>query len=427
MTEFPHVFDQVLMVLFPILVYQLFFNESDDKRRKPYSKLSLLLLIMLLLTMSFPIELEKGYYYDFRVIPAIISFVYAGMIPGFMTVTLLFIYRFYLGGDGIYINLLNISLVTCLMIFFTMKYESFMADNKILVVSIIYSASMLFKTFFMFKYHHTEQIPFMILFYIVSWISLLMVVFIIDYVDQHLKIQKELQRAEKLNVISQLAASVAHEVRNPMTTVKGFLQLMGSDSHVHSSHKDYIDISLRELNHAQSIINDYLSLAKPNTEGFSSINVSNEVTNAISLITSYSNINNIRIETSIQDSLYMNGNRDELKQILVNIIKNGIEAIGHKGLLTVNAYLNNLGEIIIEVIDTGSGMTKEQINKVGTPFYSTKDKGTGVGLTISYQLVHAMKGKVELESEPGKGTKFSIIFQACIGDEGKHFLANTKP
>jgi two-component system, sporulation sensor kinase B len=416
MIDIPHVFDHVLTVLFPILIYQLFFNESDFYRRKPYSKLSLLLLIMLFLTMSFPIELQEGYNYDFRVIPVIISFVYAGVIPGLMTVTVLFIYRFYLGGDGIYLNLLNITLVTAVLIFFTKKYESFMVRNKTLVVSFIYFATSIIKIVYLFTNHQTNQIPFMIKFYIISWISLVMVVFIIDYVDKHLKIQKELQRAEKLNVISQLAASVAHEVRNPMTTVKGFLQLMSSDNQVHSNHKNYIDISLKELNHAQSIINDYLSLAKPNTEVFSTINLSNEVRNAISLITSYSNINNIRIESYIQDSLYMNGNRDELKQILINIIKNGIEAIEDNGLLTVRVYLNKHGEINIEVIDTGIGMTKEQVNKVGTPFYSTKDKGTGVGLTISYQLVHSMKGKVNLESEPGKGTKFTISFPAAIGD-----------
>jgi two-component system, sporulation sensor kinase B len=416
MIDIPHVFDHVLTVLFPILIYQLFFNESDFYRGKPYSKLSLLLLIMLFLTMSFPIELQEGYNYDFRVIPVIISFVYAGVIPGLMTVTVLFIYRFYLGGDGIYLNLLNITLVTAVLIFFTKKYESFMVRNKTLVVSFIYFATSIIKIVYLFTNHQTNQIPFMIKFYIISWISLVMVVFIIDYVDKHLKIQKELQRAEKLNVISQLAASVAHEVRNPMTTVKGFLQLMSSDNQVHSNHKNYIDISLKELNHAQSIINDYLSLAKPNTEVFSTINLSNEVRNAISLITSYSNINNIRIESYIQDSLYMNGNRDELKQILINIIKNGIEAIEDNGLLTVRVYLNKHGEINIEVIDTGIGMTKEQVNKVGTPFYSTKDKGTGVGLTISYQLVHSMKGKVNLESEPGKGTKFTISFPAAIGD-----------
>ncbi|MEH7309377.1 histidine kinase dimerization/phospho-acceptor domain-containing protein, partial [Neobacillus drentensis] len=288
MIEFPHVFDQVLIVLFPILVYQLFFNESDYKRRKPYAKLSMLLLIMLLLTMSFPIELEKGYYYDFRVIPVIISFVYAGVIPGFILVTVLLLYRFYLGGDGIYLNLMNIILITSLLLFFKLKCQSFLLKNKTLVVSIIFFASVVFQLIYLFKYDQTELIPFTNTFYFISWISLLMVVFIIDYVDQHVKIQKELQRAEKLNVISQLAASVAHEVRNPMTTVNGFLQLMRSDTHIDNNHKDYIDISLRELNHAQSIINDYLSLAKPNTEGVSAINLSNEVKNVIGLITSYS-------------------------------------------------------------------------------------------------------------------------------------------
>lgn len=416
MIDIPHVLDHVLMVLFPILIYQLFFfNESDLKRRKLFSKLSLLLLIMLCLTMSFPIEIKEGYNYDFRVIPVIISFVYVGVIPGLMTVTVLFIYRFYLGGDGIYINLFNITLVTALLIFFTQKYKSFMLRNKIFVVSFLFFVTAILKILYQFMNHQTDQIPFMTIFYISSWISLLMVVFIIDYVDQHLQIQKELQRAEKLNLISQLAASVAHEVRNPMTTVKGFLQLMSSDDHVHSNHKKYIDISLNELNHAQSIINDYLSLAKPNTEGFSAINLSDEVKNAISLITSYSNIKNIRIESNIQDPLYMNGNRDELKQILVNIIKNGIEAMEGNGLLTVRVYIN-LGEIFIEVIDTGMGMTKEQVHKVGTPFYTTKDKGTGVGLTISYQLVHSMKGKLKIESERGKGTKFTISFPAVIVD-----------
>jgi two-component system, sporulation sensor kinase B len=416
MIDIRYLLDHVLIVLFPILVYQLFFNESNLKRRKPYSKLSLLLLIMLYLTMSFPIEIKEGYNYDFRIIPVIISFIYVGVIPGLMTVTVLFIYRFYLGGDGIYINLFNLTLVTALLIFFTQKYGSFTLRNKTFVVSFVFFVSAIFKILYLFKSYQTDQLSFMTIFYISSWISLLMVVFIIDYVDQHLQIQQELQRAEKLNVISQLAASVAHEIRNPMTAVKGFLQLMSSDGHVHSNHEYYIDISLKELNHAESIINDYLSLARPNTEELGSINLSNEVKNSISLITSYSNIKNIRIESSIQDPLYMNGNRDELKQIFVNIIKNGIEAMEGNGLLTVRVYLN-LGEIFIEIIDTGMGMTKEQIHQVGTPFYSTKDKGTGVGLTISYQLVHSMKGKVEIESERGKGTKFTIRFPAVIVEE----------
>ena len=333
--------------------------------------------------------------------------------PGLIITTVSFIYRAYLGGDGIDNNFFDftflLTLITTLLVLLMQWYRLFTLRNKAFVVSFLFLITVIHIMLYLYKSHRTEQLPFMIIFFIGAWISLLMVVFIIDYVDKHQQIQQELQRADKLNVISQLAASVAHEVRNPMTTVQGFLQLMSSEPQVHRNHKNYIHISLKELNDAQSIINDYLSLAKPQTEELSSINLSAEVKDAVSLINSYSNIKGIRIESSIQDQLHMNGNRAELKQILVNIMKNGIEAMKDNGLLTVRLY-SNLGEIFIEIIDTGMGMTKEQIHKVGTPFYSTKDKGTGVGLTISYQLVQSMKGKLEIESERGKGTKFTIRF-----------------
>lgn len=252
------------MVLIPILIYQLLFKETELTRKKPYSKLSLLLLIMLYMTMTFPINFKEGYNYDFRIIPVIISFIYAGVTPGLITVSTLFIYRLYLGGDGVYINLFNIMLITSILIFFSLRYESFMLRNKKFIASFVFLVSVIFKILYLFKSHQSDQIQFMTIFYISAWISLLIVVFIIDYVDKHLQIQTELQRAEKLNLISQLAASVAHEVRNPMTAVKGFLQLMSNDKHLPSNHRNYIDISLNELNHAQTIINDYLSLAKPN-------------------------------------------------------------------------------------------------------------------------------------------------------------------
>ena len=195
---------------------------------------------------------------------------------------------------------------------------------------------------------------------------------------------------------------------------------MSSEPQVHRNHKNYIDISLKELNDAQSIINDYLSLAKPQTEELSSINLSAEVKNAVRLfINSYSNIKGIRIESSIQDQLHMNGNRAELKQILVNIMKNGIEAMKDNGLLTVRLY-SNLGEILIEIIDTGMGMTKEQIHKVGTPFYSTKDKGTKwTNNLLSASPVD--EGKLEIESERGKGTKFTIRFPCYRNIITKYF------
>ena len=400
---------QVVIVLFPILIYHLFFYEKHSNRKKPHSKLTFILFIMLVLAMSFPIQFSEGYIYDFRIIPFIISFVYGGTFPGLIIGITLLAYRFMIGGDGFYVVLVNYSLSCAIFILMGNKIESFQKKNKLLFLSVIFLLNTMIVMVTLFKMNEMEQIRFMIVFYTITWICLLMVGFVMENVDQQIEIREKLQKDEKLNIISQLAASVAHEVRNPLTSVRGFLQLISDDENLKNSNKNYIKIAMSELDHAQSIINDYLALAKPNTEELSSINISDEIKKTIALMTSYSNIQNITIITNIQDSLYIKGNKNEIKQVLVNIIKNGIEAMDKGGCLTVNVFEKN-DIISIVIMDSGKGMTKSQLNKLGTPFYTTKEKGTGVGLTISFQLIQGMKGKIKVESELGKGTTFIIDF-----------------
>lgn len=210
-----------------------------------------------------------------------------------------------------------------------------------------------------------------------------------------------------MNLISQLAASVAHEVRNPLTAVVGFLQLMKEDKDTTVKHQQYIDLTLQELQRAQSIINDYLSLAKPNNTRTQLINMSEELEKTIKLMTSYSNIQNIEVQSKVEDNLFVNGSKDEIKQVLINIIKNAIEAMGNDGLLEIIASKTDR-DVIIKIIDNGPGMTKEQLARLGTPFYSTKEIGTGIGLTICYQIIGKLKGAITVESEIGKGTTFII-------------------
>jgi len=403
---------QVVAVLFPILVYHLFFNEKELERRKPYSKLTLILILILLLTMSLPMKFSEGYMYDFRIIPFIISFIYGGVLSGLTLTIILLFYRCILGGDGFYVALINYSLTCVLLILMRHQFSLLKKRNKLVFVSIAFWLNTIIVLLTLFTTNQANQIHFMIVFYTITWICLLMVVFVIENVNQQMEVRDQLQRDEKLNVVSQLAASVAHEVRNPMTTVRGFLQLMSKDKNLHNSQRRYIEIAINELDHAQSIINDYLSLAKPNIEGLETINISDEVRKTIALMTSYSNIQNISIDTRIQEELYIKGNKNEIKQVLVNIIKNGIEAMNDGGNLTVNVVETN-GIMSIEIKDSGIGMTKTQLKKLGTPFYTTKEKGTGVGLTISFQLIQSMKGKIMVESEVGKGSTFTIQFP-CI-------------
>lgn len=404
-----HVLYQILIILFPIVIYHLFLKENSDDRNYPSSKLTFILLGMLLLAMTFPIDFSDGFVYDFRIIPFIIAFVYGGTVPGLIIGITLLVYRYTIGGAGAYIVFINYSMASLILFFITPKLKRVGLKAKFIVVSLIFWGITTIIAITLLGIQETDQTKFMLVFYFITWICLVVAVLVIENADQQMRIREDLKRAEKLNVISQLAASVAHEVRNPMTSVRGFLQLMVEDKNLIEAQRHYIDIAINELDHAQSIINDYLSLARPNTEDFTTIHISNEVKKTIELMTSYSNIQNITIETNIEEELYIRGNKNEIKQVLVNIIKNGIEAMEKGGRLTVNAFKK--GEIVtIEIIDNGKGMTKSQSKKLGTPFYTTKEKGTGVGLTISFQLIQAMKGSVKVDSELGKGTTFTIQF-----------------
>ncbi|GHH98295.1 sensor histidine kinase [Neobacillus kokaensis] len=229
-----------------------------------------------------------------------------------------------------------------------------------------------------------------------------------EKVIEKTRLQKELQRAEKMNAIGQLAASVAHEIRNPMTVVKGFLQLFYAKEHLTSEEKTYIHLMIGEINRAEMIINDYLSLAKPNLEDITKVDAGKLASNVMDLMNTFAFMSkNISLEKQIESDIFVKGNESELKQVLINIVKNGIEAMRSGGLLTLRVY-NTAHYGVFEIIDTGIGMSAEEIQRLGTAFYSLKEKGTGMGLMVCYQLVDRLKGKVEVISVKGKGTTFKI-------------------
>lgn len=238
-------------------------------------------------------------------------------------------------------------------------------------------------------------------------------VYLIEFLDRYYNMQEELIANEKANIVSHMAASVAHEIRNPLTTVKGFIQLFGKGQLDEERRNYYQRMCLEELDRAQQIISDYLALAKPEPETMERLNINEEIRYFSDVLHTYADLNNVQITYFPCDRQpVILGDKNYLRQSLINIGKNAIEAMSNGGILHIKATAMK-DSVVIIISDTGVGMTTEQIKRLGSPYFSTKEKGTGLGMTVSINIIKKMKGKIEIKSEIGKGTEFSIKFPSA--------------
>ncbi|MGG1519587.1 ATP-binding protein [Paenibacillus oryzisoli] len=226
----------------------------------------------------------------------------------------------------------------------------------------------------------------------------------------------QLQLSEKMEMISSLAASVAHEVRNPLQVTRGFLQLVSSSAD--SKNKEYMGIAIEELDRASVIITDFLTFAKPQLDEMVELNVNKEISQIEGIIVPLATMHGGGISVSVPNDLYILGNSSKLKQVLMNLIKNSIEAFQTEGQIHIWAYRKQ-EEVWIHIKDNGEGIEPEQLMKLGEPYYSTKTKGTGLGLMVTFRLIDMMKGKVEFKSQRHQGTEVILRFPA-ITEEKVH-------
>ncbi|OZB90798.1 sensor histidine kinase [Paenibacillus sp. XY044] len=223
----------------------------------------------------------------------------------------------------------------------------------------------------------------------------------------------ELQRSEKMEIISELAASVAHEVRNPLQVTRGFLQLLQEKSR--DREKEYLRLALEELDRASGIITDFLTFAKPEAEKVALLDVRNEFRHIEGILIPLANLQGGRITTDIPKGLYVQGNSSKFKQAFINMIKNSIEALREEGHIEIRAYREN-DQVVIRVADNGEGMEPSEVARLGEPYYSNKSKGTGLGLMVTFRIIEVMQGKIDIESEKGAGTMMTVRFPASVPD-----------
>ena len=222
------------------------------------------------------------------------------------------------------------------------------------------------------------------------------------------KYEKELKRLSNLDLIGQMAAGISHEIRNPMTTVRGFLQLLKKESEF-EKHNSYFNIMIEELDRANSIITEFLSIGNTKTSDLKMLDLNSIIRDITPLIKIDTFNQNKFIQFDMKDIPKLLLNRNEIRQLIINLYRNGLEAMSTGKVLFISTYKEDENYVVLSVRDEGEGISPAIVEKLGTPFYTTKDNGTGLGLGICYAIAARHKAKIEIQTG-SEGTTFFIKF-----------------
>ncbi|MFA4885324.1 MAG: GAF domain-containing protein [Desulfotomaculaceae bacterium] len=220
--------------------------------------------------------------------------------------------------------------------------------------------------------------------------------------------EKEMARLDRLNLIGEMSASISHELRNPMTTVKGFLQLL-RERKKYAQEKEFFDLMVSELDRANSIITEFLSLARNKAVEMKMKNLNSILKPLVRLIEADVVKEDKSVILDLGDIPEILLDKKEIHQVILNLTRNGLDAMSPKGCLTIKTFLDG-EEVVLAVQDQGKGIEPEVLEKLGTPFFSTKDNGTGLGLAVCYSIAERHKARIDVETG-SNGTTFMVRFK----------------
>lgn len=222
------------------------------------------------------------------------------------------------------------------------------------------------------------------------------------------RMERELDRLDRLNLVGEMAASISHEVRNPMSTVRGFMQLLKEKKGYCSDYTAYFDLMIEELDRANGILTEFLSISRFKNTERASWDLNEIIKSLLPLLEASAVADDKKIRTNLKGLPKILVDDKEIRQVILNLSRNGLEAMEAGGVLTIRTSYQE-GQISLEIEDQGCGMSPEVIERLGTPFFTTKSEGTGIGLAICYGIAARHNAKIDVESSD-KGTTFKITF-----------------
>ncbi|WP_226641737.1 ATP-binding protein [Mesobacillus subterraneus] len=407
-----------LLMNLSLLLVLLFFTQLIIERQVNEEKREIYQLFYFIISIFtcyiFSVQVQDGIHFDLRQVPMILGGLYTGY--SFLLAGLTLLMRAFLGiNDGFWVSVGVFSGLAILLKWIHPWFNRLTLNSRVGVsVLLTVITSFLLMQMVAIVNEPISHPEAWISFILIPALTSGLVSYSIETIRQTFIIRQRLAKADKIEAVSHLSASISHEIRNPLTTVKGFLQLLGEKDYPEDKKKEFIDIAVQELKRAEEVINDYLTFARPAFEKEENIEVEKELNHVLNVLSPLANLNGVKITKKFSPGLFISGDRSKFKQGFINLMKNGLEAMPNGGELIIQTFLT--GSVVhILVRDTGIGMNEEQIARLGEPYYTTKGKqGTGLGMMVTFSIIHAMRGKVEVKSQIGMGTTFHIRFTKTL-------------
>lgn len=233
-------------------------------------------------------------------------------------------------------------------------------------------------------------------------------------ITDRVKQDATIRNLDRLSVTGQLAAGVAHEIRNPLTSLKGFSKLLQTCLDKEKQ-ENYLAIMMNELDRIDTIVNEFMSLAKPQAVKYVKVDLKSILDSTINIIHPQALLNNVQIIIDYpEENIILSCNPHQLKQVFLNFLKNAIESMNNGGKIHIDFQRHSPCKVLLSISDEGTGIEPNRLRYLGTPFYTTKDKGIGLGLTVSNKIIQEHNGTMKIASQQGQGTTVIVELDCDI-------------
>ncbi|WP_309118840.1 ATP-binding protein [Paenibacillus sp.] len=399
----------VMLTAFPFLVIQTFSQRLPFHRTGPLA-IGFFMGVPLVGCMFFPYTYGHGLTYDLKFIPLIAGTLYGGWPVG-LGLSLVSAAAGYYIAEAYWLEELAVATLTASLVA-AARAKFFAASwlKKILWASVFSVATVAMTLAGVAMLGETLPIDAALLFAAVQTGLLLMTLALGEHIRETDSVRTEIARMEKLTVSGSLAVLIAHELRNPLTTVNGFLQLI-KRQHPSEQILYYVNTAMQELSEAEKIIHTYLTITTLKEAEKKHVSLSAGIDGALRDIWPVIEAKKIDLVNAVSDDITLYCNEEQLRLCLMHLLRNGANALHRGGRLTVSSYWKGK-ELAIVVSDNGVGMTEEQLEQLGMPKYNTRSSGTGTGLMYCFHFVHSLQGRLRIQSQPGRGTTVTVTVPA---------------